>query len=196
MCDITCNVAFLCHHAQSFLGFAFALCCVVLCCVVDLKSCLILLQQSVALPGQFRFHSNSPKAPTHCIMLWKHIIVFSRWVGKPCTVLFYSFAHYRVESVALAWIWEYQETLRIESWKQPWWKMVTTLVSIASFNRLLFTYIHILCLSVWTVNLQADNECRCMYWKAKMILTFAARSKAYDETALKYISVHFLCCII
>ena len=69
MCDITCNVAFLCHHAQSFLGFAFALCCVLgvafaLCCVV-----LILFQQSVALPGQFRFHSNSPKAPTHCIML-------------------------------------------------------------------------------------------------------------------------------
>ena len=29
-----------------------------------------------------------------------------------------------------------------------------------------------------------------------MILTFAARSKAYDETALKYISVHFLCCIM
>ena len=67
-------------------------------------------------------------------------------------VIYYSFAHYRVESVPLAWIWEYQETLRIESWKQPWWKMVMTLVSIASFNRLslenLFTYIHILCLSV------------------------------------------------
>ena len=32
---------FLCHHAQSYLGFAFALCCVVLCCVVDLESCML-----------------------------------------------------------------------------------------------------------------------------------------------------------
>ena len=30
--------------------------------------------------------------------------------------------------------------------------------------------------------------------KSKMILTHAAPSMAYDETALTYISVHFLCC--
>ena len=176
--------------------------CVVLCCRLKVLPDIVPTKCGTSWPVQVSL--KQPKGPYslhHALKLfWKHIIVFSRWVGKPCTVLYYSFAHYRVESVPLAWIWEYQETLRIESWKQPWWKMVTTLVSIASFNRLslenLFTYIHILCLSVWTVNLQADNECRCMYWKAKMILTFAARSKAYDETALKYISVHFLCCII
>ena len=63
----------LCHHAQSYLGFAFALCCVVLCCVVlccvvlcfvvDLESCMLSCpgisvgEQSawVGVPGQLIF---------------------------------------------------------------------------------------------------------------------------------------------
>ena len=80
MCDITCNVAFLCHHAQSFLGFAFALCCVVLCCRLKVLPDIVPTKCGTSWPVQVSL--KQPKGPYslhHALKLfWKHIIVFSR----------------------------------------------------------------------------------------------------------------------
>ena len=51
---------FLCHHAQSYLGFAFAL-----CCVVDLESCLLScpgssVGRALCLGGRVSWESHLP----------------------------------------------------------------------------------------------------------------------------------------